>query len=168
MSDPLDELFMATALEEARSALEEGMFPVGAVVVQNGKIVSRRHKFRCGIQSLDHAEMLTLRDVEIVHARKAECTIYSNLEPCTMCFGTILNLHIPRVVFGLEDPYDGYAKCFTTSHATLRHQDRMPVVLGGVLRAQSRALFREYFLTTNHVFWKHAHTNPLVQICKDE
>jgi tRNA(adenine34) deaminase len=163
-----DEYFMALAIKQAQLALEEGMFPVGAVIVHEGNIVARRHKFKGGIQSLDHAEQLAIRDAIVaIGVEKSGLTVYSTLEPCTMCFGTMLNVRARRVVFALEDPFDGYALMFGENHATTRHKGRIPEVVCGVCREDSRRLFARYFRTTTNEFWRNAHDNPFVRICAE-
>ncbi len=168
MEGSMDRYFMSEALAQAQKAFDDRVFPVGAVVLRDGEIIARAHKFKGGMHRFDHAENLALRQAFMTSdSDGTDLCVYSNLEPCTMCFGTMLNARIKRVVYALEDPYDGYAKRFDASHATPRHQGRIPEVIGGVLREHSRALFREYFRTTDNVFWAHAHSNPLVLVCKD-
>jgi tRNA(adenine34) deaminase len=163
-----DQYFMTAAITEALAALNEGVFPVGSVIVRGEEIVAKAHKFHGGMHRFDHAECLAMRKAfETTDTNGTDLCVYSNLEPCTMCFGAMLNARIKRVVFALEDPYDGYAKKYDKTHATPRHQDRIPEVVGGVLREESRLLFNEYFRTTENVFWKNAQGNPLVMICKD-
>lgn len=38
-----DEYFMGEALKEAKKAYEKGEVPVGAVIVENGRIIDRAH-----------------------------------------------------------------------------------------------------------------------------
>ena len=159
--------FMTTAIAEAKAALAEDVFPVGSVIVRNGKIIAASRKFHGGMHRFDHAECLAMRRVFTdTDTDGTDLCVYSNLEPCTMCFGAMLNARIARVVFALEDPYDGYAKYFSELHATPRHHGRIPEVIGGAMREESRLLFKEYFRTTSNKFWSNAHSNPLVMICK--
>ena len=53
-----DETFMRKALAEAQAAFEEGEIPVGAVVVCQGRIISRAHNLTETLTDVTaHAEM---------------------------------------------------------------------------------------------------------------
>jgi tRNA(adenine34) deaminase len=103
----LDHQFMQQAIELAQLAALEGEVPVGAVLVRDGKVISKA--FNQPITHHDpsaHAEMLALRA-----AAKAEenyrlpgSTLYVTLEPCTMCAGAMLHARLDRVVYGAPDP----------------------------------------------------------------
>ncbi len=94
--------FLDAALEEARTGLDEGGIPIGAVLVHNGEIVGRGHNRRIQEGSvIRHGEMDAL---ERAGRRSAdfykECTLYTTLSPCPMCSGAIRLYGIPRVVIG--------------------------------------------------------------------
>lgn len=98
--------FMRLALREARKGLgRTSPNPcVGAVVVQDGKVVSKGYHRRAGTP---HAEVHALR-----RAGEAAqgATIYVTLEPCNHtgktppCTQAILQAGISRVVVGMVDP----------------------------------------------------------------
>ncbi len=61
-----------------------------------------------GYQPRRHAEQEALAGVpERLWPRAKELTCYSTLEPCLMCFGSLLLCGIGRVVFGASDPLGG-------------------------------------------------------------
>jgi tRNA(Arg) A34 adenosine deaminase TadA len=107
LPDPATDLaFMQLALAEARTALDHGDVPIGAVVVVAGAVVASRHNER----ELDrdptaHAEILALRDAATTQAdwRLTDATLYVTLEPCAMCAGALVNTRIRRVVYGAAD-----------------------------------------------------------------
>ena len=87
MANELDHQFMMQALEQAKLAAQEGEVPVGAVLVQHGKVISKA--FNRPISNHDpsaHAEMLALRSAagEIENYRLPGSTLYVTLEPCVM------------------------------------------------------------------------------------
>ncbi|KAL5078791.1 hypothetical protein RYX36_007212 [Vicia faba] len=99
----IDELFMKEALLEARKAADTWEVPVGAVLVQHGKIIARG----CNLveelrDSTAHAEMICIREAsKFLHSwRLSETTLYVTLEPCAMCAGAILQARIDTVVWG--------------------------------------------------------------------
>ncbi|KAJ1377294.1 tRNA-specific adenosine deaminase [Sesbania bispinosa] len=99
----MDEMFMTEALLEARKAADIWEVPVGAVLVQHGKIIARG----CNLveelrDSTAHAEMVCIREAsKLLHSwRLSETTLYVTLEPCPMCAGAILQARIDTVVWG--------------------------------------------------------------------
>lgn len=110
MSNDAD--YLAIALEEAALAAQEGEIPVGAVIVKDGRILSRAHNRRENDRSaLAHAEILCISEAcrKLDTWRLGGCTLYVTLEPCPMCAGAILNARLDRVVFALPDARAG---CF--------------------------------------------------------
>ncbi|XP_031273631.1 tRNA(adenine(34)) deaminase, chloroplastic [Pistacia vera] len=99
----IDEMFMREALLEAKKAADTWEVPVGAVLVQHGKIIARG----CNLveelrDSTAHAEMICIREASNVLQtwRLAETTLYVTLEPCAMCAGAILQARISTLVWG--------------------------------------------------------------------
>ncbi|KAK2635911.1 hypothetical protein Ddye_030703 [Dipteronia dyeriana] len=99
----IDEIFMREALLEAKKAADTWEVPVGAVLVQHGKIIARG----CNLveelrDSTAHAEMICIREASSALRtwRLAETTLYVTLEPCPMCAGAILQARIPNLVWG--------------------------------------------------------------------
>lgn len=93
-------------MDEARSALEHGDVPVGAVVVIGGRIVASRHNEReLTGDPTAHAEVLALRDAAASRDgwRLSDATLVVTLEPCPMCAGAALAARVGRVVFGAAD-----------------------------------------------------------------
>ena len=98
--------WMATAIDEARSALEHGDVPVGAVVIVDGVIVAARHNEReLTGDPTAHAEILALRDAAAAgqNWRLDDATLVVTLEPCPMCAGAALAARVGRVVFATPD-----------------------------------------------------------------
>ncbi|HEY4706106.1 MAG TPA: deaminase, partial [Thermodesulfobacteriota bacterium] len=62
MSQRQDETFMAQALKEARKAASKDEVPVGAVIVAEGRVVSRGHNLRESKNDPSaHAELIAIR-----------------------------------------------------------------------------------------------------------
>ncbi|KAE9605649.1 putative tRNA(adenine(34)) deaminase [Lupinus albus] len=99
----IDEMFMKEALLEAKKAADTWEVPVGAVLVQNGKVIARG----CNLveelrDSTAHAEMICIREASglLRTWRLSDTTLYVTLEPCPMCAGAILQARIDTVVWG--------------------------------------------------------------------
>lgn len=138
---------MATALEEARAAVEHEDVPIGAVVVRGGEVIARAHNRReAEHDPTGHAEVLALREAgkRLRSWRLADCALYVTLEPCVMCAGAIVLARVPLVVFGAPDPKAGavisIAQLF--EERGLNHHPRWRM---GVMRAESEALLKEFF-----------------------
>ncbi|KAL1823241.1 hypothetical protein DCAR_0311114 [Daucus carota subsp. sativus] len=98
-----DEAFMREALIEAKKAADLWEVPVGAVLVQHGKIIARGYNLVEELRdSTAHAEMICIREASNVLRswRLAETTLYVTLEPCPMCAGAILQARIDTIVWG--------------------------------------------------------------------
>jgi cytosine deaminase len=105
--EDLDFEFMTAALEQAEKSYREGGLPIGAVMVEEGRIVGCGHNQR--VQAGDpiaHGEMDCLRNAGR-RRRYDNVTMYTTLSPCMMCSGTILQFGIPRVVIGEDVNFPG-------------------------------------------------------------
>ena len=143
------EQYMATALEEARQSLAEGEFPVGCVMTAGGRIVARgRRRNSAGeaCNEIDHAEVLTLRRLVAEQPRidLGEVTVYSTLEPCLMCYATLLLSGVRSFVWAYEDVMGGGANLPLYMLNTLYAQMRVHLV-DRVLRPESLRLFQQFF-----------------------
>lgn len=145
-----DAYFMGQALREARKAFAGGEVPVGAVVVHEGKIISRAsNQVELLKDATAHAEMLALTSAQ--HAlgdwRLEKCTLYVTKEPCPMCAGAIVHCRPDRVVFGCPDPKAGAAGGWINlleSNPPLNHRcDVTPGVLGEECLLLIQSFFRE-------------------------
>ena len=148
------EHFMRVALEEARQALTAGEFPVGCVMVADGLIVGRgrRHNsLEANRNEIDHAEVVTLRrlSAEQPHLDLGTVTVYSTLEPCLMCYTTMLLSGIRSFVWAYEDVMGGGTNLPLYMLNTLYAQMRVHL-LDRVLRNESLRLFHQFFQTGSY------------------
>ncbi len=154
-----DENFMAAALAQARQALAAGEFPVGCVLVAGGEIVAdgRRAHSREAVNEIDHAEVLALRDLlnREPGTVPAGLTIYSTMEPCLMCYSTMLLNGVRRFVYAYEDAMGGGTGLELATLPPLYREMQVEVVphLG---RAESLALFKAYFANPETDYWRNS------------
>ena len=102
------EKYMQYALLEAREAFAAGEFPVGCVMVHDDEIVSRGRRINSRPpyeNELDHAEIMALRKLFARYPKidRAKIIVYSSMEPCLMCYVTLLLNGIRTFVYGYED-----------------------------------------------------------------
>lgn len=142
-----DTEFMALALEQARAAAAAGEVPIGAIVVQEGKILARSGNRT--IRDCDptaHAEIVVLREASrmLGNHRLAETTLYVTIEPCSMCAGAMIQARVARLVYGADDPKGGAVRsCFEIlSEGRLNHKVE---VTAGVLAAECAAVMQSFF-----------------------
>ena len=141
-----DEEFMRLALELAKQAAEEGEVPVGAVVVQNGKVIGRGYNRRESLCSVvHHAECAAIEEAAkaIGSWRLNDCTLYVTLEPCPMCAGAVINARLPRVVFGTRDEDKG--ACVSRINLFELGFGFIPAMREGVLQQECAALLQQFF-----------------------
>ena len=142
-----DEHFMEEALRQARKAVAKGEVPVGAVLVVEGKIVTRAHNQVEELKDATaHAEMLAVTAAagELDGWRLTEATVYVTKEPCPMCAGAMVLSRVKRVVYGAADPRMGAAggAMNLLQFAGMNHQCE---VTGGVRAEECRDLLKEFF-----------------------
>ena len=101
--------FLAEAINEAQTGLDEGGIPIGSVLVHNGKIIGRGHNKRIQQGSVVlHGEMDALENAGRQPAAiYKEAVLYTTLSPCPMCSGAILLYGIPKVVIGENQTFMG-------------------------------------------------------------
>ena len=114
---------------------------VGAVIVQNGKIIGEGYHVKCGE---GHAEVNAIRSVKDEALLKS-ATIYVSLEPCSHygktppCADLIIRKGIPRVVVGCMDPFP-----LVAGRGIRKLRDAGVEVKVGVLEEQCKALIRRF------------------------
>jgi tRNA(adenine34) deaminase len=143
----LDENFMREALRLAEKARAADEVPVGAVVVREGKIISRAsNQVELLKDATAHAEMLALTAAEAAMSdwRLTDCDLYVTKEPCPMCAGAIVHTRIRRVIFGCADVRAGAAGTVMNllEHNSLNHRCR---VTRGVLQDECAAILQDFF-----------------------
>ena len=142
-----DEQWMKIAIEEAHLAIDENEVPVGAVLVQDNKLIAQAHN-RPIINNdpTAHAEIELLRKAgaKLQNYRLPKTTLYVTLEPCTMCIGAMIHARIERVVFGASDFKSGV--CGSTidlsTEPIFNHQIS---VSGGVLELECKNMLQSFF-----------------------
>lgn len=142
-----DQFFMDQALRQAQKAYNAGEVPVGAVIVNEGKIIARAsNQVETLKDATAHAEMLALTQAEAAFGdwRLSGCQLFVTKEPCPMCAGAIVHCRIDRVVFGCPSPKDGAAGGFINllQQPTLNHHSE---ITAGVREAESAAILRAFF-----------------------
>ena len=142
-----DERYMRRALKLAGQAGDAGEVPVGAVLVQDGRVVGEgRNRMIESADPTAHAEIEALRAAcgSAGNYRLPGAELFVTLEPCAMCAGALVLARVARVVFSANDPRSGAAgSVFNILHNTsLNHRCN---VQSGLLEHESAELLRSFF-----------------------
>lgn len=141
----MDMAFLEEAYQEAELARSEGNLPVGSVIVLDGKIVARgrNHVIVPNYNPGRHAESEAIRTLDVeLWSRANEMILYTTLEPCIMCMGTIILHGIGRVVFGASDKNGGAAPLLEHLPAYYT-KGGVPNWVGPIDELRGNALFQE-------------------------
>jgi len=138
---------MQEALNEAQKAFAEDEVPVGAVIVYQGKIISRAHNQAERLKDpTAHAEMLALTSATnyLNTKRLSGASLYVTIEPCSMCAGALVLARIKNLVYGSDDPKAGACGSVINiaNNKILNHRIK---IKKGVLEKECSFLLKEFF-----------------------
>ncbi|MCI9269856.1 MAG: nucleoside deaminase [Dorea sp.] len=142
-----DVKYMREAIRQAKKAYALEETPIGCVIVQEGRIISRGYNRRNTDKNpLAHAELTAIRKAgrKLGDWRLEGCTMYVTLEPCQMCAGAIIQSRIDRVVVGCMNPKAGCAGSILNllNVAEFNHQAELET---GVLEEECSGLMKQFF-----------------------
>lgn len=96
--------FLQQAIELSQKSVKEGGFPVGAIIVKNGVVVSQGlSNGKNNKDATSHAEIEAIRNAsQKLNTRDLfDCEIYSSMEPCLMCFSASYWAKIKKIVYAV-------------------------------------------------------------------
>ena len=145
--EKLDMLFMLEALKEARKAYQDDEVPVGAVIVDQGRIIARGYN---QVERLKdptaHAEIIAITSAANYLGTKwlNQASLYVTIEPCSMCAGALVLARIKNLYFGASDPKTGACGSVVNiaNHKELNHRVK---VVAGILELECSSLLKEFF-----------------------
>lgn len=139
--------YMKLALKEAQKANDIDEVPIGAVIIKDGKVISKAHNLREKNQSATaHAEVLAINKAcsKLKSWRLDGCVLYVTLEPCTMCIGASILSRVDGIVFGAKDPKGGsLGSLYDIS--LIKGFNHYPWVESGVCEEESSLLLKNFF-----------------------
>lgn len=140
MLQPLPNL-MKRCIALAQKAKEQSCSPVGALIVNNGKIIAEGYEGENTLPTpAAHAEMVAvLKAIETMGSKNlSNCVLYTTKEPCFMCSYLIRVCKIKEIVFASPaQDIGGATSAFpilTTGKVT--HWEQPPIVIGDFLREE--------------------------------
>ena len=139
--------WMGLALEQAQIAYTLGEVPIGAVVVQNDKVIALAHNEKEKRQDpTAHAEILAIQraTLELGSWRLSDATLYVTLEPCPMCAGAMIQSRLKKLVFGAADLKGGATGSVTNVLDVNKWNHRVEVV-AGILEEDCGKVLKDFF-----------------------
>jgi len=138
---------MQQALIEANQSILLNEVPVGAVLVNDQKVVARAHNKTISLNDpTAHAEILAIREAgkKLNNYRLTGLTLYVTLEPCIMCIGALIHARIQRIVYGAKDlKWGGCGSLYQMNNdPRLNHSIQ---VIGGICENECRHLLQSFF-----------------------
>jgi len=151
---------MEKALVQAGIAYDEGQFPVGCVIVQDGEVIASGARAGTAgdlsfFSEIDHAEIRALKALEVWEGefRPDKAVLFCTMEPCLMCFSAIILSGIKTIVYAYEDAMGGGTGVDLSSLPQLYREAGVKVV-PHVLRQKSLDLFYNFFNKEANLYWK--------------
>ena len=97
--------YIELVIKEAEKAYKKGEVPVGAIIVKNGKVISKAHNtIEKELNPIKHAEIKAIEKAtkKLKNWRLNDCEMYVTLEPCKMCSGAIFLSRIKKTYYILS------------------------------------------------------------------
>lgn len=129
---------MSEAFKEAQKALNKDEIPIGAVIVNKGKIIARAfNQVEMLKDATAHAEMLAITSAcsHLQSKYLEECELYVTLEPCNMCLAAANLAHIRKVRFGAFD-----------SKSDNKAFYKLMDIKGGILEEKCSEILKSFFM----------------------
>ena len=141
------EYFMKKALLEAKKAFDKDEVPIGAIIVKDGKIISRAHNCKeLKNDTTMHAELIAIKKAskKLNSWRLTDCEMYTTLEPCPMCAGAIINSRIKKVYIGAKDEKSGAAGSVLNLFKDYKF-NHVVEVENGILEEECKNILKDFF-----------------------
>ena len=138
---------MAEAMTLAKVAYENNEVPVGAIIVNNRKIIGRGFNQVIAKNSISsHAEINAINQASkfIKNYRLKGCDMYVTLEPCHMCAKAIVDARMDSLYFGAYEPKTGAIESID-QFLDKDYLNHKVLYSGGHLQEQSSGLLRKFF-----------------------
>ena len=147
MNESIHKKWMEIALSEAIKAYDGNEVPIGAIVINENRIIGRGYNQKESLNDpTAHAEIIALTAASntLDTWRLSDCTLYVTKEPCPMCAGAIMNARISHVYFGMYDQDSG---CCGSLYQLCRDPrfNHQSVVRGGIMEEDCISLIKLFF-----------------------
>lgn len=138
---------MKLALKEAKKAYDKGEVPVGAVIVKDGKVISKAYNLKeIKNDTTNHAEILAIKKAskKLNSWRLIDCEMYVTLEPCSMCAGALIQSRIKKVYIGAMDYKTGACGSVLNLLENYSFNHKVEVETG-VMKEECTSIIKSFF-----------------------
>ena len=143
----MQEKFMKLALKEAKKAYDKEEVPVGAVIVQDDKVIAKAHNLKeTKLDTTKHAEILAIQKAskKLKSWRLTDCEMYVTLEPCSMCAGALINCRLKKLYIGTMDEKTG--ACGSVLNLLEDYKfNHIVEVETGILQKECEKILKDFF-----------------------
>ncbi len=143
----MNEKYMKIALNEAKKAAKNDEVPVGAVIIQNNKIISKAYnKKEKSKNIIKHAEIIAIEKANKKNKswHLDDCIIYVTLEPCMMCMGAIIESHIKKIVYGCNSKKYGVVEFINQLPKKIKNNYKIEIQ-SGILHDECKQILQTFF-----------------------
>jgi tRNA(Arg) A34 adenosine deaminase TadA len=145
-----DEDYMKLAIEEAKKSKTNDGAPIGSILVMGGNVIAVGHSLvwaKKDPSAHNDIECMRAACLKLEQLDLSGCTLYSTLEPCSMCLGCAGWCNITRIVFGAyqedvpDNPYELWNYHAEEDATRLQLPNgNVAEAKGGVLREECKSL----------------------------
>jgi len=128
--------------------IEKFELPICSIILdERGRCIGRGvNRRNINKDPLGHAEIMALRQASLIKNdwRFNECTIITNLEPCTMCSSALIQARMGKVIFGAYDKKRGGlgGSIDLSKHESAHHKME---IIGGILEDECIHILQIWF-----------------------
>ena len=135
------------ALIQAKKAFAKREVPVGAVIFNKDRIISKAYNMIiCKNDPIGHAEIIALKRAtkKLKTTNLMNYSLYVTLEPCIICSYIIAKFKVGHLYFGAYDIRNG--SIHNGTQVFLNEKNiHIPEVFGGIGEKESKELLDEFF-----------------------
>ena len=135
------------ALIQAKKAFAKREVPVGAVIFNKDRIISKAYNMIiCKNDPIGHAEIIALKRAtkKLKTTNLMNYSLYVTLEPCMICSYVIAKFKVGYLYFGAYDIRNG--SIHNGTQVFLNEKNiHIPEVFGGIGEKESKELLDEFF-----------------------
>lgn len=128
------ENYFKICINLAKVAFKKKEVPIGAIIVNNGKIVAKAYNLREKKHDITaHAEILAIKKASkrLKRWNLSDCDLYVTLKPCSMCASVIRQARLANVYY-LYDKLD-YKKEYDRTNFNLENYELLRNEYGDLL-----------------------------------
>jgi len=139
--------FYKRVIDLAKIAENFGEVPVGALIVNKGKIIGEGYNSSLSENDPSaHAEIVAIRDAgkRMGNYRLTGSVLYISLEPCIMCYSAAVHARVKKICYCTDDPKGGVFStgAYEKIKSIFNHKIKIE---SGQMAEESSELLKEFF-----------------------